>query len=130
VIFEMSGGIVFTYRGSWCAEGCHTSWNGDWRIIGTEGTLLMEQDSLPSGERLKENGERKFILDKDKIEGELPEMNGAGIAGSLNEFLDALDSGTTPQCECRDNIKSLAMVFAAIESSRRGEKVNLKDVLA
>ena len=27
-IFEMSNGVVFTYRGSWCAEGCHTSWNG------------------------------------------------------------------------------------------------------
>ena len=27
-VFEMTQGIVFTYRGSWCAEGCHTSWNG------------------------------------------------------------------------------------------------------
>ncbi|MDQ3812671.1 MAG: Gfo/Idh/MocA family oxidoreductase, partial [Armatimonadota bacterium] len=23
-IFEMTQGVVFTYRGSWCAEGCHT----------------------------------------------------------------------------------------------------------
>ena len=25
-IFEMSDGLVFTYRGSWCAEGLNTSW--------------------------------------------------------------------------------------------------------
>jgi predicted dehydrogenase len=25
-IFEMTGGIVYTYRGSWCSEGVHTSW--------------------------------------------------------------------------------------------------------
>ena len=25
-IFEMTGGIVYTYRGSWCAEGLNTTW--------------------------------------------------------------------------------------------------------
>ena len=25
-IFELTGDVVFTYRGSWCAEGCSTSW--------------------------------------------------------------------------------------------------------
>ena len=48
-IFEMSNGAIFTYRGSWCAEGCHTSWNGDWRFIGINGTLLCEKDQ-PRGE--------------------------------------------------------------------------------
>ena len=38
--FEMAGGVRFNYRGSWCAEGCRTSWNGDWRVLGTHGTLL------------------------------------------------------------------------------------------
>ncbi|NLF22285.1 MAG: Gfo/Idh/MocA family oxidoreductase, partial [Lentisphaerae bacterium] len=27
-VFEMSNGVVFTYTGSWCAEGMHTSWHG------------------------------------------------------------------------------------------------------
>ena len=41
-----------------------------------------------------------------------------GIAGALREFVNALRTGQTPQGECHDNIKSLAMVFAAIEIRR------------
>jgi predicted dehydrogenase len=38
-LFEMSNGIVYTYRGSWCAEGVNTSWECDWRAVGTRGTV-------------------------------------------------------------------------------------------
>jgi hypothetical protein len=47
----------------------------------------------------------------------------AGIAGSLAEFLDALETGAVPQGVASDNIKSLAMVFAAKEASKRGCRV-------
>ena len=32
-IFEMTGGLVYTYRGSWCSEGMNTSWECDWRLV-------------------------------------------------------------------------------------------------
>jgi predicted dehydrogenase len=32
-VFEMTNGVTFTYRGSWCAEGLGTGWGADWRII-------------------------------------------------------------------------------------------------
>ena len=35
------------YRASWCGEGFHTSWNGDWRIVGTKGTLMFAHDGDP-----------------------------------------------------------------------------------
>ncbi len=37
--------------------------------------------------------------------------------------MNALQTGATPMGECHDNIKSLAMVFAAIESSATGKRV-------
>ena len=46
--------------------------------------------------------------------------------GALREMLDHLRSGSVPQTECHDNIKSLAMVFAAIESSKKGRAVNVR----
>ena len=49
-IFEMNNGAIFTYRGSWCAEGFPTSWNGDWRFVGDKGTLLNEKDEGSRGE--------------------------------------------------------------------------------
>ena len=41
-VFEMTGGIVYTYRGSWCAEGLNTTWESDWRIIGTKGSVIWD----------------------------------------------------------------------------------------
>ena len=37
-IFEFDGGKVFTYRGSWCADGFRTSWEAGWRIVGERGS--------------------------------------------------------------------------------------------
>ena len=33
---------VFTYRGSWCADGFRTSWEGAWRIVGERGSLVWD----------------------------------------------------------------------------------------
>lgn len=122
-IFELDQGIVFTYRGSWCAEGCHTSWNGNWRVIGTEGTLLLEQDHFPHGQRLKPGGKAGFTRELEAVVVPRVEPGGDGINGSLKEFLACLDSGATPQCEVHDNLRSLAMVFAAMASARAKARV-------
>jgi len=126
VVFEMTGGIVFTYRGSWCAEGCHTSWNGDWRFIGERGTVLLEKDQLPHGEAVIDMNQAGFHRDKKQIASEPAQINGGGIAGSLNEMLDYLETGKMPQGECHDNIKSLAMVFSAIESAKQRKRIEVK----
>jgi predicted dehydrogenase len=123
-IFEMTDGVVFTYRGSWCAEGCHTSWNGDWRFIGEKGTLLCEKDRLPHGQVVA--GDSGFHRPLKELEPLKPAVKYAGMHGSLREMLRYLRKGTVPQTECHDNIKSLAMVFAAMESSRKGRRVPVR----
>lgn len=125
VIFELDDRIVFTYRGSWCAEGCHTSWDGNWRIIGTKGTLLLEQDQHPRGQRVVPEAKPQFNRDLEDIVVPTVTGNGGGIAGSLNEFLDALEGKGQPQCLLADNLKSLAMVEAAIASSKAGARVTV-----
>src|SRR5712691_2326187 len=48
---------------------------------------------------------------------------------SLNgyrDFLYALKTGATPMGECHDNIKSLAMVFGAIESAATGRRIKVE----
>ncbi len=37
-VFEFGGGKVFTYRGSWCADGFRSSWEAGWRIVGERGS--------------------------------------------------------------------------------------------
>jgi len=123
-VFEMAGGVRFAYRGSWCAEGCHTSWSGDWRVVGSRGTLVYEHDEEPRGEVVA--GTRGFFRPKKPLRIVRPAVRFTGMHGALREMLAHLRTGRTPQCECHDNIKSLAMVFAAIESSRSGRRVNVR----
>jgi predicted dehydrogenase len=123
-IFEMSNGIVFTYRGCWCAEGCHTSWNGDWRLIGTKGTLLYDHDQVPRGQvTTNDTGFHRQLA--DAAIPEVPAMT-ENMHGGLLELLAFLRTGKQPQTECHDNIKSLAMVFSAIASARKGRRIPIR----
>lgn len=123
-IFEMSNGIVFTYRGSWCAEGCHTSWNGDWRLIGTRGTLICAHDQEPHGQIVA--GSSGFNRPLAPLAVAPSRLRFSAMHGALRDMLAFLRRGTLPQTECHDNIKSLAMVFAAVESARRRARVLVK----
>src|SRR5439155_24342046 len=49
-IFEMTGGLRFTYRGSWCAEGQPTSWDSEWRAVGPHGTATWDGAGDPMAE--------------------------------------------------------------------------------
>ncbi|HEY0868105.1 MAG TPA: Gfo/Idh/MocA family oxidoreductase, partial [Fimbriimonas sp.] len=55
-IFEMSNGLRFTYRGSWCAEGLHTSWDGDWRAVGPNGSAIWEKNGKPYASIVSDRG--------------------------------------------------------------------------
>ncbi|MFW5798537.1 MAG: Gfo/Idh/MocA family oxidoreductase, partial [Planctomycetota bacterium] len=123
-IFEMTDGVVFSYNGSWCTEGKQTSWNGSWRIAGEKGTVLLEDDQAPETEVVKGkiSGMQAELKDLKPVK---PRLKHDTMHGALREMLAFLRTGKRPQTECHDNIKSLAMVFAAMESSRKGRRVKM-----
>jgi predicted dehydrogenase len=127
-IFEMTGGAVFNYRGSWCAQGFPTSWAGAWRIIGEAGTLLWDGETGVVVERAAGTWDgHAFLQPVEKVT--IPPLSLApaetGHAGNIAEFLDCLDSGGIPQTVAADNLLSLAMVEAAISSARSGAAVSI-----
>lgn len=122
-IFEMSDGLRFTYRGSWCAEGRMTSWESEWRAVGSNGTTTWDGHHPPVAELVTQSG--NFFSDVETRTVPVDDIP-VGIAGSLRDFLNALRTGATPMGECHDNIKSLAMVFAAIESAATGRRVMIE----
>ena len=123
-IFEMTDGVIFTYRGNWCAEGFGTSWNGDWRIIGDRGTLLYEHDQAPVAQAVA--GKTGLTRRQRDVKTPKGTLKYGGMHGALREMLRFLRTGATPQTECHDNIKSLAMVFGAMESARKRRRVELR----
>lgn len=126
-LFEMSGGVRFNYRGSWCSEGLGTSWEGTWRAVGSRGTAIWDgYDHIVAETVVRTDG---FWSEVSRQEGRREPMLG-GIEGALDDFLTALRTGQIPMGECHDNIKSLAMVFGAIESSQTRRRVDIGPLLS
>jgi predicted dehydrogenase len=116
VVFEMTGGTRYAYNGSWCSDGAETSWNGAWRVSGEHGTARWDGDNDP-------------VLHADPAGDLEPPHSGSGIDGALHAFVQALRTGETPSGEVHENLMSLAMVEAAVESARTGGLTRLDGVL-
>ena len=128
-IFEMDNGIVYAYRGSWCAEGLRTPWESEWRIIGDKGSVLWNGAETFRAEVVA----KRAGFYSDLRELEVPPYKDVACpdAGEsehhhtrlIRDFCDAIRTGRTPSTICTDNIRSLAMVFGAIDSAEREAKV-------
>ncbi len=126
-IFEMSDGSVLNFRGSWVSRSENTSAHGSWSVSCGEGAAcwdgyrkvwLNEAQPVPPGAGyFEEEGLRREIA-----------LDTAGREehdGCLDDMFRALLAGESMQTDCRNNIHSLAMVHAAVESSASGRKVLL-----
>jgi predicted dehydrogenase len=125
-IFEFGGDKVFTYRGSWCADGFRSSWEANWRIVGTRGSLVWDGFDTLKAEAARPEREGLF----DRVEPiAVPPLDEndriGGHLGVIQDFVRAAESGTEPETRGGDNIKSLGMVFAAIESAETGRRVDI-----
>jgi len=122
-IFEFNNSSVFSYRGSWCAEGFNTSWEADWRIMGSKGTVLWDGTNAPVGEVAENIDDVSFIKKMKTIDKPGIWIGNEGHYGCLDEMFTALIERRKAETDCSDNIKSMAMVFGAIESAKTGKKV-------
>ncbi len=125
-LFEMTNGIVYSYRGSWCANGVPTTWESNWRIIAQHGSVAWDGGEQFVAQAV--TGEDKgFIVPYQDIPvpAAHPQDRVDGHAGIIREFLSCVRTGGQPETNALDNIKSLAMVFGAIESAEAGQRVDI-----
>jgi len=123
-VFEMTRGIVYTYQGSWCAEGCNTTWEADWRVTGTKGSVLWDGARSFRAEAPKRAV--RFIRPVRSLRVPVRAIKRSGHDGVIGEFVDCVTKGGVPNTVCTDNIKSLAMVHAAVESAGKAHKVSVR----
>ena len=124
-IFELSNGAVFCYRGSWCAEGAGTAWESDWRVTGARGTAMWDGRGAPWAEVVDPTQPGGFMNKHARIDAAVTWTGQEGHFGCLDEMFAALSAGRKAETDCTDNIKSMSMVFGAIESARTGKKIAL-----
>lgn len=129
-IFEMSNGIntiVYTYRGSWCAEGLSTSWEADWRIVGEHGSATWNGADALQAQVVAQSGQ--FISTFQDVP--IPQFHDAhkigGHAGAIRDFINCIRNGDIPETNGQDNIKSLAMALKAVESGVQGVPISIEE---
>ena len=122
--FEMANGARYCYRGCWSAEGARTSWEAQWRIVGSKGTAIWNGVDAPFAEVVA--ADDGFLRPCERVEPDAEWRGPNGHAGCLDEMVTALAKGEQPMTRSADNAKSLAMVLAAIDSAERGQRVTVQ----
>jgi predicted dehydrogenase len=114
VIFDFQDNIYFNYSGSWVSVGKDTEWSGLWEIYGDKGTIIWDNNSIK-----KVVGGKEEPIEFIKLERE-------DRALSLYEFYISIVENKEPETSGKDNIKSLGMVFKALESIKKGKRIKFK----
>ena len=119
ITITFDGGAVVSYRGSWVSMGPQTNWTGDWHMEGEKGELIWScRGDQPEYVTLRP-------LNKAASDIELPKLADIDRAGSLAAFVQAIQTNSVPETSGRDNLKTLALMFAAIESAKTGLPVDI-----
>ena len=128
------GDVTVSYRGTWVTYAANTPWAGEWRMTFERGEVWWT--SRDSGTRAlqeglgvtgSEDGERVVIRGAGGVERRLPlpVLSLVDQAGSLAELLAAVRAGRQPESSGRENLGSLALALAAVDSAERDEPVTL-----
>ena len=113
-------GAVVNYRGSWVSPGPKTCWSGEWHIecSGGEVVWTSRDDTAPDHVGIRRLGKRARQV-------KLPEIPLTDRRGSLKAFVQAVRTGQEPESSGDDNLQTLALMVAAVESATSRVPVSL-----
>ena len=119
-VMRMTNGVPAHYEGSCNAVGHQTSWHHEYYRAECEGgaVVLDADDSVWIQEHKPHEG---MMLTKPLHRHAEHE----GHQAIVWQFLNWLDGGEPPATEIGDNLKSVAMLFGAIEASKTGAPVDV-----
>ncbi len=126
-LIEFGSDLVASYRGSWVSSGVRTAWAGEWRMDFADAEVWWtSRGDGPLGWQSDEVRVRQG----DSVETlTLPRVERADRAGSLTEFVTAIEQDREPHISGRNNLGSLATTYAAVESAQQRRPVSLSDRL-
>lgn len=126
-IFEFEDGSILSLRGSWATKCENTTSHGAWRVYCTDGTICWNGDQIVTVNRAQTVPDRGYV-EEEGIRETIP-LSYKGReehAGCVDDMMAALNRGSTMMTDCHNNIHSLEMVHACIESSKTGKKVAIQ----
>ena len=136
---EFESGARVNYTGAFASPGTDTGWNGRWTITGSKGSLvwnprdewgpirLFKQNANPN-----EYSEMHFFTPLPDVWGESIWAGSMGATGhhyDLYHWRACIESGLEPETSGRDNLNTLALTLAAVESANTGRSVEVESIL-
>lgn len=121
IVFQFPDNLMATHIACGCAVGSQTGWNGDWRIEGPQGSIDWNKSGMTYSHLHRTDERKTEEISSDPV---LPSEQ-----AMLTEFFAAIAEDRDPECSAKDNLRSLAMVFAAIRSSEDNRWVELREFL-
>ena len=118
-LIRFAKGTIVQYFGSWIARGVNSPYGGQWELDGTLGQAKWQF----RGDKNARHAQDRFLatrIDQSSAGPVLPELSLIDRAGVLAAFTKRVDQGIDDKIlsVAADNIKSLALMDAAIRSAR------------
>lgn len=111
--------LKFNYRGLWSAWGLNTTWNSSWRFLGSQGTALWDGADRLTAEVLKDEANPGAGYKRVGVPNYKGDEKDGSHLGVIREFVECVREDRKPETSSDDNIHSLAMVLAAIQSAEQ-----------
>jgi predicted dehydrogenase len=94
--------------------------------LGQNGSLTWDGETNFEAQLVAETG--GFSSKMQSLEVPPADVTGkdSGHASIIAEIVECIQTGKRPETICTDNIKSLAMVLAAVQSAEQGRLVEVK----
>lgn len=124
-VMRFANGVPATYEGNNNEAGHQTSWHHEYYRAECEGGAIVvdSDDRVWLHEHTPGQGMRLT-----EVAAAQPQWSGHEAV--ICRFLDWLDGGEAPETVIDDNIKSAAMLFAAVEAAQEGRAVEVEAMVA
>ncbi|TMB79683.1 MAG: hypothetical protein E6J46_03310 [Chloroflexi bacterium] len=115
-------GVVVSYRASWVSAGPITPWAGEWSMEFEHGEVVWTS-AADSDVKL----DKVVVRPRDGKPRTLtlPPVPRTGTWATLTEFAGAVRSGQEPETSGRNNLGTIALTAAVVESATLREPVTM-----
>lgn len=117
-IYEMSGGAIGTMTSSWTYYGQE---DNSTIIYGEKGILRIYDSPEYSLVAIMKNGDR-ICFDLDRIQTNDNQTS----TGIIDSFIDCIMNDTKPAIDGEDVLNAMKAVFGSIESSEKGQRIEIR----
>jgi predicted dehydrogenase len=125
LVITMDGALPVVYEANCISAGDLTSWYGEIRAEGETGALTMVYPRLyiarRGADQIHTAGLREDLMAVTDAH--------AGQAVAFGEFLDAVEQDRPAETSAEDNLRTMALLFAAVDACHTGERRRIADYL-